>query len=89
MKNWHWYVYIIECLDGTFYTGKSWNVELRYDQHLSGFGSKYTAKHGVKRLAYYEMHENAEIARERELQIKGWSQEKKKRILIDNFHPEE
>lgn len=62
-------------------------MELRYHQHLSGLGSKYTAKHGVKRLAYYEMHEDAEVARERELQIKGWSQEKKKKILIDNFKP--
>lgn len=86
---WHWYVYIIECKDNTYYTGRTWNIEIRYDQHLSGFGSKYTAKHGVKRLAYYEIHEDFETARAREIQIKGWSQEKKRKILIDNFKPEE
>ena len=85
---WHWYVYIIECKDGTYYTGRSWDVEIRYEQHLSGSGAKYTAIHGVKRLAYYEMHEDSEAAAMREKQIKGWSQEKKRRILIDNFVPD-
>ncbi len=87
--NWHWYVYIIECLDGTYYTGRSWNIELRFEQHLSGLGSKYTAKHGVKRLAYYEVHEDIETAKVRELQIKGWSQRKKEQILIDKFKPDD
>ncbi len=85
---WHWYVYIIECKDGTYYTGRTWNIQLRYDQHLSGKGSKYTAKHGVKKLAYYEKHEDFEVATAREIQIKGWSQEKKLKILINKFVPE-
>ena len=85
MKQWKWYVYIIECLDGTYYTGITWKPELRFDQHLSGLGGKYTARHGVKALVYYEEHTDFEAARNRELQIKSWRQEKKKRILINNF----
>ena len=84
-KQWKWYVYIIECLDGTYYTGITWKPELRYDQHLSGLGGKYTAHHGVKALVYYEEHDDIELARESEQQIKGWSQKKKRAILIDNF----
>lgn len=83
--NWHWYVYIIECKDGTYYTGLTWKPELRYEQHLSGLGGKYTRLHGVKKLVYYEEHSDYDLARTREKQIKNWSQEKKKRILIANF----
>ena len=76
MKHWKWYVYIIECLDNTFYTGITWKPEIRLEQHLSTFGSKYTAQHGIKRLAYLEEHNNLEIARKREKQIKNWNQKK-------------
>ena len=84
-KKWKWYVYIIECLDGTYYTGRTWKVDLRYEQHLSGLGGKYTKEHGVKALVYYEEHNNFEDAKKRELQIKDWSQAKKRRLLIDKF----
>ena len=84
-KQWKWYVYIIECLDGTYYTGMTWKAELRMEQHLSGLGSKYTYIHGVKALVYYEEHSDLETARKRERQIKDWNQNKKRRILIDNF----
>lgn len=80
-ENWKWYVYIIECEDGTYYTGMTWKPGLRYDQHISGLGCKYTAKHGVKRIAYIEEHENLELARKRERQIKDWSREKKERLI--------
>lgn len=83
-ENWKWYVYILECKDGTYYTGLTWKPELRYDQHISGLGGRYTAEHGVKRLVYVEEHEDLEVARRRERQIKDWSQ-KKKRKLIDGI----
>lgn len=81
MKQWKWYVYIIECKDGTYYTGLTWNVANRIEQHISGLGSKYTAKHGFKKLVYYEEHEDLEVARKRERQIKDWSQEKKRKLI--------
>ena len=81
LKNWKWYVYIIECKDGTYYTGLTWKPELRYDQHISGLGSKYTAKHGVKKLAYFEEHQVLETARAREKQIKDWNKIKKQKLI--------
>ncbi len=80
-ENWKWYVYIIECLDGTYYTGCTWNISNRLEQHLSKLGSRYTSKHGVKKLVYYEEHDNLEIARRRERQTKDWSQKKKKKLI--------
>lgn len=84
-KGWKWYVYILECQDRTYYTGLTWNPSNRLDQHSSGLGGRYTAEHGAKALVYYEEHSDYEIARKRERQIKGWSQAKKKTILIDKF----
>ncbi len=85
IKQWTWYVYIIECLDNTYYTGLTWNDDIRYEQHLSKLGSKYTARHGVKCLAYLEEHTDLEVARKREKQIKNWSQEKKQRLINDKW----
>lgn len=65
MSQWKWYVYIIECMDGTYYTGLTWKPELRFEQHKSGLGGNYTAKHGVKGLVYLEEHTELELARKR------------------------
>lgn len=78
---WKWYVYIIECDDGSYYTGLTWKPDKRWTQHLSGMGSRYTQKHGAKRVVYLEEYDNLEEARRRELQIKNWSREKKKNLI--------
>ncbi len=89
MKNqWKWYVYIIECLDGTYYTGLTWNISNRVEQHISRLGSKYTAKHGFKRLVYLEEHTDLTVARRRERQIKDWSQAKKKKLINGEWKKE-
>ncbi len=80
--SWKWFVYIIECLDGTYYTGMTWKPELRLDQHISGLGGRYTSDHGVKQLVHLEEYSDLDTARQRERQIKKWSQ-KKKRLLIE------
>jgi putative endonuclease len=80
-RKWKWFVYILECVDGSYYTGMTWKPELRLDQHLSGLGGKYTAKHPVKKLAYLEEYEELESARLREKQIQGWIREKKQKLI--------
>lgn len=83
---WKWYVYILECLDGSYYTGMTWKPDLRLEQHISGLGGKYTAKHGVRRIAYLEEYENLEEARLREKQIQGWTREKKEKLIIGDWN---
>lgn len=82
--NWHWYIYIIQCKDGLYYTGMTWDIAKRFEQHQSGKGGAFTAKHGVDALVYVEIHEDLEVARQREIQIKDFSR-KKKEELIDTF----
>lgn len=83
-KKWKWYVYVLELKNGLYYTGMTWNPSIRFDQHISGLGSKYTARYGVRKLVYLEEHEDLELARRREIQIKDFSR-RKKRELIDSF----
>jgi len=59
----------------------TWQPDTRWIQHVSGLGSKYTGKHGVKKLVYLEEYEDLEQARRREKQIKDWSQEKKQKLI--------
>ena len=79
--SWKWFVYIIECNNGRYYTGMTWNIQARMEQHASGLGSKYTSKYGYKRLAYYEEFDDIQAARMREVQLKNWSQDKKKKLI--------
>jgi len=79
--SWKWYVYILECLDGTYYTGMTWSPDNRFIQHLSGLGSEYTKEHPPKAMVYLEEYEDLELARKREIQIKDWSRIKKQKLI--------
>lgn len=45
-----WYVYLLECRDGSLYTGISTDVDRRYAQHLAGKGARYTRAHPPLRM---------------------------------------
>ena len=45
-----WYVYTLECGDGSFYTGVTTDVDARMKVHAEGKGSKYVRKKGFKQL---------------------------------------
>jgi len=80
MRNWKWYVYIIECQDGYYYTGVTYNIDKRLEQHQSGRGSKFTSKHGFKCLRYCEEFDDIYKARQREHQLKDFSRKKKEAL---------
>jgi putative endonuclease len=71
------YVYILECGDGSFYTGSTWNLEKRIGDHMSGDGAKYTKNRQPIRLIYMEEYSRIDEAYAREKQIQGWSRKKK------------
>ncbi len=83
---WTWYVYVLECEDGWYYTGLTWNVAFRIEQHLSGQGGAFTARHGVKRLCWVETCSDFSGARWREHQIKDYSRQKKEALWRGQEH---
>lgn len=76
-----WFIYILLCEDGSFYTGATNNLEKRFSDHKNGKGGHYTRSHKPLRLIYQESFNTQSEALKRERQIKGWSREKKIRIL--------
>jgi putative endonuclease len=64
------WVYILECSDGTLYTGYTVDLELRLKAHRDGKGSKYTRSRLPIRLVYSEALDNRSLALSREVEIK-------------------
>lgn len=79
------YMYILECCDGTFYTGSTKDLERRLFEHSSGAGANYTAKRLPVRLAYTEAFRRIDDAFYREKQIQNWSHAKKLALISGNF----
>jgi len=76
------YTYILECSDGSYYTGSTKNLNKRLEEHQNGEGANYTKKRLPVKLVYYEEYDRIDVAFEREKQIQGWRR-KKKKALID------
>lgn len=64
------FVYIVECADGTFYTGWALDVTRRVEAHNAGRGARYTRAHGPVRLVYAEECASRVDAQRRETAIK-------------------
>ena len=77
------YVYIVECSDGTFYTGWTNNLDKRIHMHSNGVGAKYTKGRGPVKLMHYEEFEDKKDAMKRECEIKKLTR-KAKLSLISN-----
>ena len=75
------YAYIVECSDGTLYTGYTNNLEKRINAHNSGHGAKYTRPRLPVKLVYFEEYSDANDAISREKQIKGYSRSKKNELV--------
>jgi putative endonuclease len=59
-----WFLYLIECADGSVYTGIATNVEARYAKHVSGDGARYTrARKPVALLAAFELADRSSALR--------------------------
>jgi len=71
------YTYIIQCADGTLYTGWTLDLVSRIEAHNSGSGAKYTRGRGPVRLLYSEAFETKGEALSREKQIKKLKRAKK------------
>jgi len=72
-----YFLYLLECKDGSLYTGITTDVERRFNEHKNKIGGHYTRSKKVVRVAYTEKHPNRSSALKREAEIKGWRREKK------------
>ena len=84
MKN--YYVYILQCSDGSYYTGVTNNPEKRLAQHNSGQDSNaYVFRRRPAKLVWQADFTDPNTAIEKEKQIKGWSRAKKEALIHGEF----
>jgi putative endonuclease len=77
------FVYIVECADGSLYTGWALDVEQRVKVHNTGRGARYTRLHGPVKLVYAEEQPDRTAAMKRELEIKRWPRARKLKLISD------
>jgi putative endonuclease len=75
------YCYILECADGTFYTGWTKDPQRRLKQHNRGVGAKYTRTHRPVNLVYIEEQTDISTAMRREHAIKKLSHDQKNKLI--------
>jgi putative endonuclease len=75
------YVYVLECADGTFYTGYTTDPERRVDEHDAGEGAKYTRGRTPVDLRHVESFESKSAAMSREYEVKQLSRRAKVRLI--------
>jgi putative endonuclease len=68
-----YYVYILRCEDGSYYTGYSKNLETRVEQHKQGKGALYTRMRKPEKLVHVEEFDTRSEAMKREREIKRLS----------------
>ncbi|MFB6073120.1 MAG: GIY-YIG nuclease family protein [Halobacterium sp.] len=74
-------VYVLECADGTYYTGYTTDVERRVAEHDAGEGAKYTRGRTPVELVHAESFESKSAAMAREYEIKQLSRSEKERLV--------
>jgi putative endonuclease len=72
-----YFLYLIECKDGSLYTGITTDLERRFAEHKKGIGGNYTRSREVVCIAHSEQYPDRSSASKREAEIKSWRREKK------------
>jgi predicted GIY-YIG superfamily endonuclease len=80
------WVYILRCSDGSYYTGHTENLEKRIGMHKSGEITGYTSSKLPIKLVFSEEFPSREEALVSERRIKGWSRKKKEALIKGNWN---
>ncbi len=77
-----WFLYMIECADGSIYTGIAVDVQARYTAHCQGTGARYTRSHPPIKLLGFESHPDRSSASKAEYRIKKLKADEKQRYAM-------
>ncbi|MFZ5650169.1 MAG: GIY-YIG nuclease family protein [Bacillota bacterium] len=75
------YTYMLQCADGTFYTGWTVDLEARLKTHNEGKGGRYTRSRIPVRLVFWEDHPGRSEAQRREAAIRNLSRKQKEQLI--------
>ena len=77
-----WYVYVLECIDGSLYTGIAMDVQQRFALHAAGKGARYTRSHPPRRIAALVPFADRSAASRAEFRIKQMSRAQKLALCL-------
>ncbi|MBU1078773.1 MAG: GIY-YIG nuclease family protein [Spirochaetes bacterium] len=77
----HYFTYILECGDGTYYTGHTSDLEKRIEKHNSGKGAKYTRARKPVKLAWFKKYKYYKCAFNKEIELKKLTREQKEHLV--------
>jgi putative endonuclease len=73
-----WFLYLLECIDGSIYTGIAVDIHKRYAVHAAGRGARYTRSHPPVRILAALQLPDRSSALKMEYAVKRWSAAKKR-----------
>jgi predicted GIY-YIG superfamily endonuclease len=79
------FTYILQCADGSYYTGSTDELEKRIAEHQNGEGCEWTRKRLPVEFLWRQEFPTRDEARAAELQIKKWSRAKKEALIAGKF----
>ncbi len=79
------WVYILRCADGSYYTGHADNLEQRIGEHQMGFYPSYTSTRLPVKLVWSQECATRDEALSAEMQIKDWRRKKKEAMMCGNW----
>ena len=79
------WLYILRCAEGSYYTGHTDNLEQRIAQHEAGTFEGYTATRRPLLLMYSQEFPSREEALAAEMQVKRWNRLKKEALIRGDF----
>jgi putative endonuclease len=80
------FCYILECADGTYYTGWTTDPHRREQQHNRGRGARYTSQRLPVKMVYVEPQPDRASAMRRERQLKKLTHARKKALIVSLSH---
>jgi len=76
-----WFCYLLRCGDGSFYVGITNDVAERLEKHNRGHGPEFTKRRRPVEMVWSEQLSDRNSARKREVELKGWSRQKKLKLI--------
>jgi putative endonuclease len=77
-----WFLYLLECRDGSLYTGITVDVAARYAAHASGRGARYTRSHPPRRILLVQPYPDRSSASKAEYAMKQLSAAQKRACVL-------
>lgn len=79
-----WFLYLLECQDGSLYTGIARDVEKRFAVHVAGKGARYTRAHPPKQIIGFQEYPDRSEASKAEYALKQLRPEQKRHFFTQH-----